>query len=135
MRERTIFFEGSPKPLISLAATLCLASVMLMSTGSVYARAQLAVKITSLGDFQCAQVLFEGKPFTNNEGPQTVTRNEIGTNNDTIRGEVTGNGMFSVNFYRTSDCSGKRGNFARFATTTNATFNCDARQKTLCQKR
>lgn len=138
MTKRTIFsrpifsLKRTLRPLTSLAATLCLASGMLIGTVPAYAAANISVKIANLGSFQCAQVLFRGQPFTNNEGPQTVTRDEVGTDKDTIRGGLTGNGMFSIDFYSTNDCSGKRGNFARFATTTDATYTCDATQQTLC---
>ncbi len=130
---RPVFsLRRSLRPLTSLAATLCLASGMLIGAVPAYAAANISVKIAKLGNFQCAQVLFRGQPFTNVEGPQTVTQDEVGTDKDTIRGQVNGNGMFSVDFYSTSDCLGKRGNFARFATTTDASYTCDATQQPVC---
>jgi hypothetical protein len=130
MAKRTIFsrptfsLRRSLRPLTSLVATLCLASGMLIGAVPAYAAANITVTITNLGSFQCAQVLFRGKPLGN-----TVT-----TANGTITGPVNGNGMFSINFYSANDCSGKRGSFARFATTTDASYSCDATQPqdTLC---
>lgn len=114
---RPIFSLGRLlRPLTSLAATLCLASGMLIGSGPAYASANLTVTITNLGSFQCAQVLFKGKPLGN-----TATKAD-----DVITGPVNGNGMFSVNFYPTNDCSGKREKFQRLATTQDATYKCDA---------
>jgi serine/threonine protein kinase len=94
----------------------------LIGTAPVHAQATITVTIANLGSFQCAQVLFKDQRLGN-----TVT-----TANGSITGPVTGKGMFSVDFYPSNDCSGKRGKFARFATTTDANYTCDATQQTLC---
>lgn len=92
--------------------------------------AKIAVIITSLGRFQCAQVLFGGQRLGN-----TVTVNDLQNNRNTITGAVTGAGMFSVDFYSTTDCSGTRGNYARTQTTTDATYACDGSKTTdLCTR-
>ncbi len=134
MVKRTLFsrpvfsLRRSLRPLTSLATTLCLASGMLIGTGTAYANANITVTITNLGSFQCAQVLFRGQPLLGSDGkPEIVT-----TANGTITGAITGNGMFSIDFYSTNNCSGKRGGFARFATTTDANYTCDATKQPLC---
>jgi serine/threonine protein kinase len=92
--------------------------------------AKITVIITNLGSFQCAQVLFKGVRLGN-----TVTVDDMKNNRNTITGEVTGAGMFSVDFYSTNDCSGTRGNFTRTQTTVDATYSCDGSKSTnVCTK-
>ncbi len=92
--------------------------------------AKITVIIVSLGHFQCTQVLFKGVRLGN-----IVTANDLQNNQNTITGEVTGAGMFSVDFYSSNDCSGTRGNYARTQTTVDATYSCDgSKSANVCTK-
>ena len=92
--------------------------------------AKITVLITSLGSFQCAQVLFRGQRLGN-----AVTADDLKNNRNTITGTVTSPGMFSVNFYATNDCSGKRGNYIRTQTMVDTTYACDGSKRTdVCMK-
>ena len=134
MVKRTLFSRPtfskrrSLRPLTSLAATLCLASGILIGTTPSYAAgAQINVTIANLGNFKCAQVLF-GR--SKQAGPQPLGQS-VKANGGKITGTVSGAGMFSINFYPTADCSGKRALFQRFATTVDAQYSCDITQSTV----
>jgi hypothetical protein len=129
MAKRTIFsrpvfsLRRTLRPLTSLAATLCLASGILIGTVPAYADAgaNITVTITKLGNFKCAQVLFGKSPRIG-----THPLGQATTDGQTITGTVVGAGMFSVDFYTTPDCSGSRGfAYKRFATTVDASYTCD----------
>ena len=118
----------SPRTLLPILATLCLASVMLIGTVPAYADgAQITVTIDKVANFKCAQVLF-GK---SKQAGTSRLGNAATKDGDQIQGTVVGAGMFSINFYNTADCSGKRVLFQRFATTTDANYNCDVTQSTV----
>ena len=127
MEKRTIFSRPvfSLRPLIPLVATLCLASGMLIGTFPAYAAAPLTFILNGLGQGKSANILFRGQQLG-----QCVTKKASRTG-----GDVTGAGMFSVDFYSTNDCSGTRGNYARTQTTVDATYSCDGSKSTdLCTK-
>jgi hypothetical protein len=82
---------------IPLVATLCLVLGMFMYTSPTYAESTVNVDIRSLGNAKSAAVFVHGQ--------------QVGTcvlGSALIAMGVTGRGMFSVNFFSSSDCSGKR---------------------------
>ena len=76
-----------------------------MCTLPAFAANQLTVVINGLGNAKSANVLFRGKPLDN----QCAT-----APNSRISGDLDGAGEFSVNFYSTQDCSGKREQFHQY---------------------
>ncbi len=107
--KKWVNFSGSVfscRILISLVATLCLASVMLMDALPVFAASQLTVIIKSLGTANSANVLFRGQPING----QCVTTGE-----SRIVGDVSRAGDFSVDFYSSNNCSGPRLSESRFS--------------------
>jgi hypothetical protein len=90
--------------LIPLVVILYSTTGMLIYTLPAFAASQLTVVINGLGKAKSVNVLFRNKPLGN-----CVTKG-----GSRIAGDVDGAGMFSVNFYATSDCTGKRSNSSRF---------------------
>src|SRR5690242_19867720 len=92
------------KVLTSLIVILCLALGMLMYTSLVYAKTPTAVtaipivvNFMSLGSAKSATVLFSGQK----QPSQCV---KVG--NSKVAGSIPGNGMVSVEFFSSLDCSG-----------------------------
>ena len=83
--------------LIPLVATLCLVLGMFMYTSPTYAESTVNVDIRSLGNAKSAAVFVHGQL-----AGICVLEGAL------IAMGVTGRGMFSVNFFSSSDCSGKR---------------------------
>jgi hypothetical protein len=107
MEKRTIFSRPvfSLRPLISLVATLCLASGMLIGTFPAYAAsAPLTFILNGLGQGKSANILFKGQQLGN-----CVTEKASRTG-----GDVTGAGMFSVNFYSDDKCTKRLKGPSRF---------------------
>jgi hypothetical protein len=96
--------KGYVRAQTSLMTILGLILGMLIYTSPVYAQSPIVVRLKSLGQAQSAAVLFRGQQV---DGCKTAS--------DTITGNVDGNGMFSVNFYFTPDCTGTRAKFFRFS--------------------
>ena len=111
MAKRTIFsrpvfsFRRTLRPLISLAATLCLASGTLVCTFPAFAASQLTVVINGLGNAKSANALFHGQPLDGQCATKGGSR---------IAGNIGGAGQFSVNFYSTDNCTGKRSKPSQF---------------------
>jgi hypothetical protein len=119
MAKWTIFSQPvfSLRPLTSLAATLCLAS-MLISTAPAYAAQSysISVAITNLGRFHCAQIVSGNKLSV------------VTTNGGSLIETVTGS--FTVDFYSKKDCTGAPGNKSDTLTPkTDAAYVCDGSQK------
>ena len=92
--------------MIPLMAVLCSTTGLLIGTAPAYAATHLTAIINGLGGAKSATVLFKGKPLGN---PPCVT-----TPLSRIVGDVTGAGMFSVNFYSTPNCTGTRKQFHQY---------------------
>jgi hypothetical protein len=111
MAKRATFFssvssvKGYVRVQTSLMTMLGLVLGMFIYTSPAYAQSPIVVKFKSLGQARSARVLFRGEQVDD-----CVT-----TSGSTITGNVDGNGMFSVNFYFTPDCSGTRAKFFRFS--------------------
>jgi hypothetical protein len=110
MTKRATFFssvssvKGYVRAQTSLITMLGLVLGMFMYTSPAYAQSSIVVKLKSLGQARSAAVLSRGQQV---DGCKTTS--------DTITGNVDGNGMFSVNFYFTPDCTGTRAKFFRFS--------------------
>lgn len=98
-------FGRTLRPLISLAATLCLACGTLVCTFPAFAASQLTVVINGLGNAKSANVLFRGQPLDGQCATKGGSR---------IAGSIDGAGEFSVNFYSTDNCTGKRSKLSQF---------------------
>ena len=96
--------RGYVRAQTSLMTVLGLILGMFIYTSPVYAQSPIVVKLKSLGQARSAAVLFRGQQV---DGCKTTS--------DTITGNVDGNGMFSVNFYFTPDCTGTRAKTFRFS--------------------
>lgn len=95
--------RGYVRAQTSLMTILGLILGMFIYTSPAYAQSPIVIKLKSLGQAKSAAVLFRGQQV---DGCKTAS--------DTITGNVDGNGMFSVNFYFTPDCTGTRAKFFRF---------------------
>jgi hypothetical protein len=114
MAKRTIFSQPvfSIKVLIPLVAILCSATGTLLSTFPAYADTPLIVIFNNLGVAKSATVLFEGQRLGACLQASSIVTDNPAT--DRIASNLTGAGMFSVDFYSTTDCSGPREQFHRY---------------------
>ena len=67
------------------------------------------VLFKGLGNTQGANVAFRGA-----QQGECITKDKINSGKDKVSVPLTGNGMFSVNFFPDTGCTGKHSNFSRF---------------------
>ena len=114
MAKRTIFSQPvfPIRVLITLVAILCAATGALLYTFPTYADTPLVVIFNSLGGAKSATALYNGQPLGACLQASSIVADNPAT--DRITGYLTGDGMFSVDFYSTNDCSGLREQIHRY---------------------